>query len=466
MAPSAQDISQFTAITQASEDEAIHWLESSGSLEAAVQDYLAAQDSADTAGAVDDFSDNETPSLATTGGASGAHTLSGAPVQDTLPAGWGKPQRSLFGRIQHNDDDRGDDDKDPEELFAGGGRNSGLAVQNPDNAPESGNSLVDKILKAARRNGAAPPRSNEPAKPSSGSAYFGGAGNTLGSDETPSTSVPSEQPSQSSGPSVQTGGMPGGFGGLGAVPPGLMEHLMNQMSGRSGTPPSALSPGPSNIDHIDPSRISTDENGETVVHRSLTFWRNGFSIEDGPLLPYEEPQNRHLLHALEEGRAPSAAFGVPFDQRVNVEVHQRRGDDYVAPKKKMRAFEGGGQRLGDAVPEVASSSASPMPGSLPVSSSNIGENTGKGTSGETKFEVDPSKPTTNIQLRFGDGSRQVARVNLSHTIADLRSYVTAARADSRPFVLQTTFPSRELSDMNETVEGAKLQNAVVVQRFV
>lgn len=63
-------------------------------------------------------------------------------------------------------------------------------------------------------------------------------------------------------------------------------------------------------------------------------------------------------------------------------------------------------------------------------------------------------------------NRQVARVNLGHTIADLRSYVTAARSDSRPFVLQTTFPSRELSDMNETVEGAKLQNAVVVQRFV
>lgn len=41
----------------------------------------------------------------------------------------------------------------------------------------------------------------------------------------------------------------------------------------------------------------------------------------------------------------------------------------------------------------------------------------------------------------------------------------SARPDSRPFVLQTTFPSKELSDENETVEGAKLQNAVVVQRY-
>lgn len=116
-----------------------------------MQDYLTAQDAAGTAGAGDDLPGNEAPSLATTGGASGARTLSGAPVQDTIPAGWGQPQRSQFGRIQHNDNDRGDDDKDPEELFAGGGKNSGLAVQNPDDAPGSGNSLVDKILKAASR---------------------------------------------------------------------------------------------------------------------------------------------------------------------------------------------------------------------------------------------------------------------------------------------------------------------------
>jgi len=42
----------------------------------------------------------------------------------------------------------------------------------------------------------------------------------------------------------------------------------------------------------------------------------------------------------------------------------------------------------------------------------------------------------------------------------------SARPDSRAFVLQTTFPSKELKDENETVDGAKLQNAVIVQRFV
>jgi UBX domain-containing protein 1 len=37
-------------------------------------------------------------------------------------------------------------------------------------------------------------------------------------------------------------------------------------------------------------------------------------------------------------------------------------------------------------------------------------------------------------------------------------------ANGRPFVLQTTFPPRELKD-DETIEGAKLANSVVVQRL-
>jgi len=48
--------------------------------------------------------------------------------------------------------------------------------------------------------------------------------------------------------------------------------------------------------------------------------------------------------------------------------------------------------------------------------------------------------------------------------ADVRADISA-RPDARSFVLQTTFPSKELKDDSETIEAAKLQNAVVVQRF-
>jgi UBX domain-containing protein 1 len=63
--------------------------------------------------------------------------------------------------------------------------------------------------------------------------------------------------------------------------------------------------------------------------------------------------------------------------------------------------------------------------------------------------------------------RLVAKVNLTHTVQDLRNFIMAANPDSnsRNFVLQTTFPNKELSDGKLTVEQAGLKNAVVVQRF-
>jgi UBX domain-containing protein 1 len=46
-----------------------------------------------------------------------------------------------------------------------------------------------------------------------------------------------------------------------------------------------------------------------------------------------------------------------------------------------------------------------------------------------------------------------------------RKLTHRAHPTTRAFVLQTTFPSKVLDDAAQTVEEAKLQNAVVVQRY-
>nr|XP_019047805.1 hypothetical protein I302_04423 [Kwoniella bestiolae CBS 10118]OCF26735.1 hypothetical protein I302_04423 [Kwoniella bestiolae CBS 10118] len=443
-----QDIDQFVAITQASPEDAVHFLESGTTLEGAIEDFFAAQtasepliphqqDEEDAELALDSPNMSEdnvnNPTPAATGG---PRTLGGAAASEPLPAGWGQPERSRFGRIgesrDEEDEPRGGDD--PEELYAGGGR-SGLAVQNPDDQRGSGNSLVDNILRMASRNGPRSPAAGGSPKPPSA---FRGTGNTLGSDEAPSTEVPAAGSAAPSG----------------------------------STPAPSI---PSVAENASPDEEEDDEdddNDENVQTRRLTFWRNGFSIEDGPLLSYDDPQNQALLQAIESGRAPPSVFGVKFNQRLNVEVAQRRREDYQPPPPKpMRAFGGSGNRLGSPAPEVTSSSSSNMPGGLPQgilaggsSSSSTPTSSGAAVN-PGKFEVDESKPTTSIQLRLGDGTRMVAKVNLTHTVGDLRNYVSAARPDNRNFVLQTTFPSKELSDSSETIEAAKLQNAVVVQRF-
>lgn len=196
---------------------------------------------------------------------------------------------------------------------------------------------------------------------------------------------------------------------------------------------------------------------EDPVERRLTFWRDGFSIEDGPLYRYDDPRNQQLLSLIRGGRAPLELFDVGFDQALKIEVDQRTNEDYQeAPKKPAKPFSGGGNRLGSATPELSGAGAS--------SSAAVAAATPP-PAAKREIKVDESKPVTTIQLRLGDGTRLVVKVNLDHTVADLRGLVAESRPDGRAFVLQTTFPSRELPD-GETVEQAGLKNAVVVQRFV
>ncbi|KAJ1649971.1 NSFL1 cofactor p47, partial [Dispira simplex] len=70
-------------------------------------------------------------------------------------------------------------------------------------------------------------------------------------------------------------------------------------------------------------------------------------------------------------------------------------------------------------------------------------------------------------IRLADGSRVVAKLNHTHTIADLRRFVLAQRpADAtRPFILQTNFPTKILADESQTLQESNLLNAVVVQKY-
>lgn len=43
---------------------------------------------------------------------------------------------------------------------------------------------------------------------------------------------------------------------------------------------------------------------ETAI-RHLTFWRNGFSIENGDLMRYDDPAHSQILAEINSGCAPS-----------------------------------------------------------------------------------------------------------------------------------------------------------------
>jgi UBX domain-containing protein 1 len=104
---------------------------------------------------------------------------------------------------------------------------------------------------------------------------------------------------------------------------------------------------------------------------------------------------------------------------------------------------------------ASSSSSSAAAGSSSAAAAPAGEWEG----------VNESQPTTSIQLRLYDGSRMVARMNHSHTVADIRRFIRASRPDmSTAYQLMTGFPPAAIADESQSLEAAGLLNAVINQR--
>ncbi|KAL4913111.1 P-loop containing nucleoside triphosphate hydrolase protein [Aspergillus aurantiobrunneus] len=169
------------------------------------------------------------------------------------------------------------------------------------------------------------------------------------------------------------------------------------------------------------------------VRRTLHFWADGFSVDDGDLYRSDDPQNAEILNSIRQGRAPLSIMNAQHGQDVDVEIKQH-DEKYVRPKPKYKPFAGQGQRLGSPTPGVRTPTD---PSPVPQSSSEL-----------PKPNVDESQPAVTLQIRLGDGTRLTSRFNTTHTIGNVYDFVSAAspQSQTRPWVLLTTFPSKELSD--------------------
>lgn len=200
------------------------------------------------------------------------------------------------------------------------------------------------------------------------------------------------------------------------------------------------------------------ERGERL-ERTLHFWRDGFSVDDGDLYRSDDPQNAELLNLIRQGRAPLRIMGVQPGQEVDVELKQH-DSNYVKPKKKYRPFEGQGNRLGSPTPGVA------MPGAFETQSTPFIQTS---TASEPpKPEVDESQPTVSLRISLGSGSRLPARFNITQTIGDVYDFVRRSEPGGQEFVLQTTFPTTELKDMSSVLGDMPefKRGGVVVQKYI
>ncbi|KAK9455530.1 SEP domain-containing protein [Dipodascopsis uninucleata] len=95
----------------------------------------------------------------------------------------------------------------------------------------------------------------------------------------------------------------------------------------------------------EPTSTNEPEFGPTVT-RTLTFWRDGFTIESGSLMRYDDPANQEILRAINGGRAPLHLLNVNPGQPVDVRVERKMDEDYKPPNPSSGGFFGNGHRLG------------------------------------------------------------------------------------------------------------------------
>jgi len=166
----------------------------------------------------------------------------------------------------------------------------------------------------------------------------------------------------------------------------------------------------------------------------ITIYRNGFTVDDGPLRDTSDPLNKKFLDDVARGQVPEELGQGPNGGDVNVAVVDKRGEDYSPPT----AMQGG----------RAASSSAPAKIEDPVAAK-----------GEGSVAVDASKPTTKIQIRFHDGSKKAQEFNQDHTVGDLRKF--CAQVTGQAMTIKGGFPPKPLTDDSQTLKDAGLCGAAV-----
>ncbi|KAF2160755.1 hypothetical protein M409DRAFT_70283 [Zasmidium cellare ATCC 36951] len=392
-------VAQFSAVTGANPSIAQGALNSADwNLEEAVALYFAANE--DPQGDPDDDTNDfeEEMQSAPPTASSAAGQASSSRGQRTA-----RPKQMTLRDLQRGDDDEEEEKKD-QDMFAGGEK-SGLAVQNPGEGQSRPLDHFRNIINQARQNRERPPgEQDEEEEPQPRSSHFSGRAQTLGGDDAPSEVVEDPQAASQS----------------------QRQRLLPR------------------------------------VTRTLHLWADGVSIDDGPLLRFDDPANEHIMQEINQGRAPKALLDVQPDQEVDLNLEPHKGENYVAPKPKYKPFGGQGQRLGSPTPGLASSSSSAPAPAAPAASSAT-------SSAPQDAAVDPSQPTVQLQVRLGDGTRLSSRFNTTQTIGDVYDFVNRASpaSEQRPYALMTTFPSKELSDKSQVLGEMSdfKRGGVVVQKW-
>ena len=196
--------------------------------------------------------------------------------------------------------------------------------------------------------------------------------------------------------------------------------------------------------------------GKEVDEFSELLKSKGFEVKEGINVRKkhgyfsapDKERAQEFMEMIGRGMCPPELMHPGASARNPVKIDLKREmRDWEAPKG-VKAFSGSGNKL---------------------TSEADGENKEGGQQKaleEVKpWAVDDKEPTTSIQIRLHDGSRLVAKFNLSHTVAHIRDFIRQAKGEQcATRALQLSgFPPEKLDDDSRTIENG-LKGCVVQQK--
>lgn len=200
---------------------------------------------------------------------------------------------------------------------------------------------------------------------------------------------------------------------------------------------------------------SADAAGNGEIRRTITMFRSGFTVDNGPYRQLSDPNNAEFLSALARGMVPRELQS-EGDGEVMVGLVDKRGEEYDPDKHGAEQSSGSGGS-GDAFQSFSGEGQS-----LGVSTS---QNSGgiidptHPTYTLSPPPVDSSQPTTSIAVRLPNGKRVVVKLNTSDPVSALGQHIGSQVTGN--YVLTTGFPPTTIEDLEQSVEAAGLKGAQV-----
>lgn len=205
-----------------------------------------------------------------------------------------------------------------------------------------------------------------------------------------------------------------------------------------------------NTDDVHASASEVKSRADIIIK----LWRDGFTVNDGELRSYTDSANRQFLESMKKGELPSELQTIFGKDEIDVKFEDKKDEDHTLKKPMFCPFSGHGYRLGSATPRI-------------ISAGGINHDETDEICSLPPVNVSDSEPATYVQIWLADGKRVVQKFNTSHRISHIRDFIEKVQGSQGcvPFTLTTSPPLQVPLDETLTLEEARLQNSVLVQRM-